>query len=216
MLSDLALFVIVFLYITNWNRIRLVFRTLLNPKTSISNFTDKQFINRVNKKAGLKFDIKIQESDWIFGYMPSIPIKPVVVISSGARKYLTDDELEWIVLHEAGHCVLWHVVKSILAGFVILIFGIVTIYYFKISTLMIPFYVLVLSIFYYQVEREISEKQADLFSLNRISNPQAMITANQKMKARVTSIFYKNKILTKLLTPHLTYDERIELANSKL
>lgn len=211
MLLNFAVFTVLFLYITNWNRVRLIFRGLLKPRNSFSNFTDKKFIDRVNKKTGLKFDIKIQESDWIFGYMPSIPIKPVMVISSGAREHLTSDELEWIVLHEAGHCVLYHVVKTILVGLLILILGIITIYCFKIQTAIIPLYALLLAILYYQLEREISERPADIFSLNRISSSKGMITANQKMKARVTSIFYKNKILTKLFTPHLSYDERIEM-----
>lgn len=216
MLSDVVLFFIIFVYITNWSRIRLIFGALFKPKQSFVNFTDKQFIDRVNKKAGLTFDIRIQQSPWIFGYMPSIPIKPIMVISSGARENLTDDELEWIVLHEAGHCVLYHVVKTILVGLVILILGIITINYFKIPTVIIPFYALLLAILYYQLEREISERPADIFSLNRISNPQGMITANQKMKKRVTSIFYKNKILTRLFTGSLGYDQRIDMANEKL
>lgn len=216
MLWNLILFAAVFLYITNWSRLRLVFRGLLRPKKSFSNFTDKQFIDKVNKKTGFKFNILIQESDWIFGYMPSIPIKPVMVISSGARKYLTNDELEWIVLHEAGHCIQWHVVKMIIAGLVILLLGVTAIYYFKIPMLIIPIYALVLAIFYYQIERGISERPADIFSLNRISNPQGMMTANRKMKQRVTSLFYKNKILTKLFTGSLGYDQRIEMAKKKL
>lgn len=216
MLINSIIFVILFLYLTNWARLRLIFGALFKPKLSFTNFTDKQFIDKVNKKTGLRFDIKIQQSSRIFGYMPSIPIKPIMVISSGARENLTDDELEWIVLHEAGHCIQWHVLKMIIAGVVILLFGVITIYYFKIPALIIPFHVLILAILYYQIEREISERQADLFSLNRIENPQAMVTANQKIKAKATSIFYKNKILTRLFTPHLTYNERIEMAKNKV
>lgn len=224
MLLELILFTIIFLYITNWGRIRLIFGGLSKLKVSFSNFTDKNFIDRVNKKAGLEFDIKVQNSDWIFGFMPGIPmnkflaspIKPVMIISFGARKYLTDDELEWLALHEAGHCVLWHVLKSILAGLLILTLGLVGIYQFKMPLLLIPLYGLILAIFYYQIERKISEEQADIFSLNRISSPKAMITANEKMKIRVNSIFYQNKILTKLFTGSLTYGERIEMAKNKL
>lgn len=189
-------------------------RAILRPKANFVPFTDGAFLKKINKRAGLNFEIKVQKSPLIFGYMPSIPIKPVMVISSSAREHLTDDELEWLVLHEAGHCVLWHTVKETLVQIAVLVFGIVTVYSLKLSLLLIPVYAILLGIIWYQLER-FFELQADNFSLNRMSNPEGMITANQKMKSRVKNIIYKTPILIKLLTPHPTYDQRMEMARAK-
>lgn len=147
--------------------------------------------------------------------MPSIPIKPIIVISSSAREYLIDDELEWLVLHEAGHCVLWHTVKETLVQITVLVIGVVTVSSFNVPLIFVLVYAILLGIIWYQLER-FFELQADTFSLNRMSNPEGMITANQKMKSRVKNIIYKTPILIKLLTPHPTYDQRMKMARAKL
>lgn len=41
------------------------------------------------------------------------------------------------------------------------------------------------------------------------------MTANLKMKTKVTNFVYKNSLLTKLLTPHLSYDQRVKMAKDE-
>ncbi|OGM30087.1 hypothetical protein A2801_03180 [Candidatus Woesebacteria bacterium RIFCSPHIGHO2_01_FULL_41_10] len=214
---NILLFVIIFLYTTNWVRV-LLLKDLFNRsnnKKLFSKFNNEKYLAKVNKKAKLKFDIRVQESPAIYGYMAGLPIAPFMVVSSGAIKQLSLNELEWIVLHEVGHCVMWHVAKNALGQALFLIGGIVLLVFLKLNIIFIPVYAVLLGIVWYQIER-VFELNADKFSLARIDDPRGMITANQKMKAKGKSIFYKNLLLGKLFTPHLSYDERIEMAKLKL
>ena len=93
--------------------------------------------------------------------------------------------------------------------------GIYTINYFQFSLIISIFTGIIVSILFYQLERYFSEYQADLYALEHVDDPDGMIRANQKMKKRVTSIFYKNIILQYLFTGHLSYDQRIQMARNK-
>ncbi len=212
---NIILFVFIFLYTANWVRAKLIIQGLGKPKKVFTSFKNKKFLDKVNKKIGLPFVIKVQNSPWIFGYSPSVPLKPIFVVSKGAITHLKENELEWLVLHEMGHCVMWHIVKETLLHLGLLILGIAVVYYLNLSFLLAAFLGVFFGIVWYQIER-IFEMQADTFSLQRIDDPKGMIGANQKMKARGRSVFYKKPLLTFLFTPHLGYDQRIEMATKKL
>ena len=212
---NVIIFLIVFSYIANWGRVKLLIQGIGKEKKVFLPFKNKSFLDKVNKKVRVNFQIKVQNSPLIYGYSPSVPLKPLFVVSSGAIRYLKENELEWLVLHEMGHCIMWHLVKEVFVYMILLLLGSFAVYFLHINLYFVLSLSLILGLLWYQIER-IFEYQADTFSLERIDDPQGMIEANKKMKARVRSIFYKNVLLTFLFTPHLTYDQRIAMATDKL
>ncbi len=93
MLWHSVLFAGIYLYICNWHRVRIFIKAILKPKEYFSDFTDKKFLERINKKLGVKeFIIKVQKFEQINGYM-MLGSKRTMVITSVARENLTNDEL---------------------------------------------------------------------------------------------------------------------------
>lgn len=211
----LILFALVYGYIANWGRAKLLLGVLKKSSAPFTQFTDTAFLKKVSSKVGIPFKILIQKSPYLFGYMPGIPVKPTLVISSAVVESFTKNELEWIIFHEAGHCLMWHVPKNAVAQILVVSLGVWITATCNLSLILTLLNALIFGILWYQIER-IFEREADTYALANISNPQGMITANMKMKARGKSIFYKNELLTKLFTPHLTYDERMDMARKKL
>ena len=54
--------------------------------------------------------------------MAGLPFWPKIILSEGLYKSFNRDELEWVILHEAGHCVLWHNLQAFLIQVFILLF----------------------------------------------------------------------------------------------
>ena len=219
MILNQLLFVIVFFYITNWVRLRYTLgstiKNFLQSGERPVNYTNKKLIAKYKKKTGLEFQIKIIKSDSISGAMAGLPFKPVMILSSKALSELREDELDWIICHEAGHCVKWHVLQTTIFWVIMLILGIFVINYFQFTLIISIITGIIVSILFYQLERYFSEYQADLYALEHVDNPDGMIRANQKMKKRVTSIFYKNIVLQYLFTGGLSYDQRIQMARDR-
>lgn len=209
------LFFIIFGYITNWVRLYSNFLSILKSfkKTKII-LEDQNLIDKYKKKTGLDLNIYVLDTNKISGAMiTSKPFKPRMLVSKGAFKYLDDDERDWLILHEAGHYIYYHVLLDLLLWLYFLSLGLFFIYHFQLTLVSTIFCGIILSIIFYQLER-LFEYHADEYALSKVDDREAMAHANQIMKRRTKTFIYKNPILTILLTPHLTYDYRIKMAKS--
>lgn len=174
----------------------------------------------IKRKTGLDLKrIILFNSNKLFGMMPGIPWKPELILSRGLYHSLNKDELEWVILHEAGHCVLWHVVKTAFIQLFFLIFGIFILYKFQLSittTLIVPFISLFISIICIQVIRHFIEYEADKFSISKVDNPKGVITAQEKFKKTYKTDPFNRGILRFLLHWNIYPSQRIKIAKLRL
>ena len=125
------LFILIFLVITNWFQL-VAFLSVPFRKIKTSKLKDKWICKTVKEKTGFKLlAISIFHDKRMYGMMAGLPFWPKMILSEGLYKRLNKDELEWVILHEAGHCVLWHNLKAFFIEISFLIIGVASIYYFE-------------------------------------------------------------------------------------
>ena len=212
---SLIIFVTIFIYFSNWKRFKFLPKVLLNPKRNLKQYHNNKLVDNLSKKLGVKFEIKVQKSQIINGYMPGIPKKPVMILTQGAIDKLTPQELEWMILHEAGHCLKWHTLKNTIAWMIFLLLGVALILNLMLSPFQTIIMALLLSLLWIQFERR-SEVEADRYSLDKGADPKAMISFFEKMNNEHPNIIYRNEWLGFFLSPHPNYKKRIAMAQAKL
>lgn len=154
----------------------------------------------------------------MYGMMAGLPFWPKMILSEGIYKNLNKDELEWVVLHEAGHCVLWHNLEAFLIEMMTLGFGIYSISVTKMNIFLIPFFTLLLSFACIQIIRWIIEYAADSYSINRVDNPKGVITAQEKFRKNPfkNPLSDEKSIFRFLLVWNITPTKRIEMAKLRM
>lgn len=145
--------------------------------------------------------------------MVGVPFHPHLVLSKSLYERFNPQELEWVVLHEAGHCVGWHILKALLLQISFLFLGIFIIYYY-LSFFLTAFILAITfsSIFIYLAR--ILEREAEAFAVRRVSNPREMIKAAQKIYTYHSSdsLIY----LKRLLGWKVPLQVRIDIARNEL
>lgn len=216
---NIILFVTLFLIIVNWFQIRSFSGLLIGPKTKTSLIKDDWIIKTVKKKTGLLLlDITLFHDKKMYGMMAGLPFWPKMILSTELYKSFNKNELEWVILHEAAHCIFWHNLQSFLIELLTLTLGIYLIQLNKINFINIPILSILLSIICIQIIRWTTEFTADSYSINRVDNPKGVITAQAKFKKNYKSHLLNNEknILRYLFHWNITYSQRIELANKRL
>ncbi len=216
---SLLLFTLGYLFICNYFQILTFLHALSKPK-HIEFISDPQISDIIQKKTGLKIKrITIFESKTFFGMMPAIPWKPEMILSSALYQKLNKDELEWVVLHEAAHCKFWHVVKSALTQFILLILGVFILYRFALPFIITILLTPLFACMAIQCMRYF-EREADTFAISNVDNPYAVITAQKKFESQrpLNSewIYGETSIIRKILFWNILPSERIRLANDRI
>lgn len=219
MLMNWLTLIIIFLIIVNWFQIYYFAQLIINPKIKTSSIKDVWINQVVKKKTGLNLlDVIIFHDKKMYGMMAGLPFWPKMILSEGLYKSLNKDELEWVILHEAGHCVLWHNLEAFIIELAFIFFGIYLINIYKFSILVSFIIALLLSLMCIQIIRWSIEYMADKFSIERVEDPKGVITAQDKFRKN----YYKNplnkegSILRFLLHWNITYLKRIEMAKKRL
>lgn len=216
-LFESILFLVIFLTICNWFQIRHFLKLIVGPKIKTETLKDDWINSVVKKKTGLNLkEITLFKDQKMYGMMTGLGpwIMPRMILSEGLYKNLNKDELEWVILHEAGHCVLLHNLQSMIIELVFLSTGLYLILTNNINPFLIPFLSLVLSIISIQVIRRMTEYTADMYSISRVDNPQGVITAQDKFRKNYKgSIFSNEKSIVRFLFHWNIYpSQRIEMA----
>lgn len=209
------LFTLIYFTFVNWFQLKSFLKAFTNPKKRITHIEDRWITTTLKKKTGLTLKrITIFETDALFALMPATPIRPSMILSRGLYETFERDELEWIILHEAAHCVKWHTIKMTWAQIIILVCGISIIYWIQSSFLILTILLaIVASLISIQIMR-LFEWEADKFSINRVDKPEAVISAQKKFRKF-------NKINEKSITRKFMYwnilpSDRIKLAKKNL
>lgn len=209
----LVMFILIFIILCNWFQLRSFLSIIIGPRYKTSSIDDKWIKSIVKKKTGLSLlDIIIFHDQKLYGMMVGLPFWSKMILSEGLYRSFNKDELEWVILHEAGHCVLWHNLQAFFIQIGILSIGIYTILLFKLPLLVTWLYAIFLSFVCIQILRWGIEYVADRYSINRVGNPRGVITAQEKLRKA-----YKVKgILRFLFYWNIPPTKRIEMAKQRM
>lgn len=207
------MFILIYLVICNWFQLLSFLSIIVGPKYTVSSVDDAWIKAIVKKKTGLSLlDITIIHDQKMYGMMVGLPFWPKMILSEGLYKSLNKDELEWVILHEAGHCVLWHNLQALLIQIGILSFGIYTMLLFKLPLLSTWLYAIFLSFVCIQILRWGIEYVADRYSINRVNNSKGVITAQDKLR----NAYNEKGVLRFLFHWNISTTKRIEMASRLL
>lgn len=210
------IFALILFYIPMWSQINMFLSSLGRNKRSVMIVKDKWIIKILNKKANMRIkNIKIISSNLMFGMMAGIPGNAQLMLSERLYKDFNKDELEYVLLHEAGHYRLGHSVIEFIEGIVLLGLGVFLMNYMKLNILSSIFLGLTFGILMIQSGR-LKEVQADTFSLKRMSNPKGMIAATNKLFKAWKNRSSKNKAILFLFYRGNPYKNRIKMAKNEI
>lgn len=198
-----------------WIQINMFLSGLGKNKRPISVIKDKHISNIILQKTNTKIEyIKISESDYLFGMMVGIPGNPQLILSRKLYETFDPDELEYVLLHEAGHYQLAHSVKELLYGLMLGVIGVFILIKYP-NTIFALFLGLFFGIVMVQIGRY-KEIQADRYSLKRMANPEGMIIATEKLKKAWHDKSSKNPIVRLLFYRGNPYENRIKMAEAEI
>lgn len=215
------IFVIIFLFICNYFQILHFAKLVIGPKIKTEILKDDWINSVVKKKAKLNLkDVTLFKDEKMYGMMTGLGpwIMPRMILSEGLYKNLNKDELEWVILHEAGHCVLLHNLQSMIIELIFLSTGLYLISITNISLFLIPILSLVLSIIAIQIIRIMTEYTADKYSIERVDNPMGVITAQDKFRKNYKGGMFSNEksILRFLFHWNIYPLQRIKMARKMI
>lgn len=206
-------------YIPLWIQINLFISSLGHSKNPVTIIKDKALSKLLLEKTDTKLEsIKISESNLLFGMMIGIPTLPQLILSRKVYDGFTQDELEYVVLHEAGHYKLWHSVKELVAGLILFFVGVFVLskMFSGNEGIMVAILLgLVFGLLMIQFGR-MKELEADRYTLERISNPEGMIAATHKFREAYKNRSSNSKLVRLLFYRGNPYDNRIKMANEEI
>ena len=201
-------------YTAEWVPVNLLLATLGHDRPPITIVKNEALTQLIQNKTGVKINaIKISESDRPFGLMIGIPGSPQLILSRHLNENFSPSEMEYVVLHEAGHYRLNHSLKELLLGLILLFIGIRLCRSIPAAV----FLGLIFGIGVIQLGK-LHELQADQYSLDRTSDPQGMITATEKFSRYYGPKYSENvnPVWQWLFYRGNPYDNRIKMAEEKL
>lgn len=210
------IFALILFYVPMWSQINIFLSSFGKAKKSFRLVRDKWVIKILKEKASMNIEnIKILNSNLLFGMMAGIPGHPQLMLSEKLYEDFSKDELEYVLFHEAGHYKLGHSVIELSVGMLLLILGIFILISFQSNILFAISLGLLFGILMIQFGR-LKEIQADTFSLKRMINPEGMVTATNKFFRAWKSRSSKNKLILFLFYRGNPYTNRIKMAKKEI
>lgn len=204
---------------TNWFQLITFVSLIIGPKIQTSRLEDKWILTKIKDKTGLKLkDITLFHDKKPYGMMAGLYPFPKLILSSELYKIFNKDELEWVILHEAGHCVLWHNFIAFFIEALFFFFGLIMIINFKLNFLLTIILSVLLSILSVQSIRKLVEYEADKYSISKVTNPKGVITAQAKFKNYYQNSLFNSErsIIRKLFHWNISPSERIRMAKTRM
>ncbi len=218
MIFSSVIFILIFLVVVNYFQLVTFTSLVVGPKIKTSVIVDEWILKTIKKKTGLVLkNVTIFHDQRPYAMMGGIYPFPLLIISEKIHKVFNKDEMEWVILHETGHHLLWHNLEVIIIEGAVILLGIKLIYLLQLNI----FWTGILSIFFsiltIQIIKYAIEYQADKFSIMRVSNPQGVITAQAKLKKYYKDSLFNSErsLLRFLLHWNISPDLRIKMAKMR-
>lgn len=213
------LFGLILLYVNQWRQIHVLVSSFTSQKAPITIIQDRKLQDLIFQKTDMVINsVKIAESHKLFGMMIGIPRYPQLILSRGLYQNFTPEELEYVLLHEAGHYQLGHGLKELVIGVSLFILGCVILkkitktpnQFITAGILGLAFGLVLIRV------GKVSEYQADAYALARTSNPKGMITATQKFQEGYYDDYPSYGSPLAIFYRGVPYDERIKNAEAEI
>lgn len=217
MLINLIFAGLFYFALCNWIQIWYLLGNLIKPKKNkLTPFENKKLLLKMREKTKLSLSIKIMdEKEKMIGFMVSSPpFKPLMLFSERLYKAFTDDEMQWVILHESGHYLMWHNLKFALSQIFLFILVVYLLIKLNVGFILSLLLLTISAVIYIQIAK-LFELQTDTYAAKNMDNPKGMITGNIKMRD-ANKGFLSNPIMKHLLTIAIPYEERIRIANSQI
>lgn len=180
-----TLFVLSFFLIVNRYWIRSFLEGFTTGRAKSKDIKDQKILNLIKNKTGLKLTkVKLLDTNKTWGMMAGIPSMPYMVIAKDAYENFTEDEMQWLLLHEAGHYILWHNIKMMLLQLFFIILGLLILMNFN-TYINLFILSLGLGIIFAIVHTQIARKfeyEANYFAISKMDNPKGL--SNMLVKAQ--------------------------------
>lgn len=177
------LFISVFFLIANRQWMKSFFEGFTKGRPNSKDLEDPKILNFIKDKTDLKLKkIKLLDTDTTWAMMAGLPFMPLMVLSKDAYDNFSKDELQWVLLHEAGHYILWHNVKMIVLQLVFIVIGVFILSNY--DHLLLSF---TLGILFFIINTQLSrnfEYEANNFALFKMDNPKGLANMYDKAKER--------------------------------
>ncbi|MBI3619950.1 M48 family metalloprotease [Candidatus Roizmanbacteria bacterium] len=208
--------IIIFLLIGNFYQLKIFLSAFIHRRHKITVITDRWITQTIKKKTSLALKrLIIFEDQKPYGMMPGLPIKPTMILSRGLYETFTRDELEWVILHEAGHWVLRHGLKAGAIQLAFLITGLWIMVLFHFAAVLSVLTACLFSLLAIRTIRRLIEYDADRYSIERVSNPQGVITAQAKFRQAYKNN-WENRLSRLLFSWNVYPSERIKMAKKQI
>jgi Zn-dependent protease with chaperone function len=181
------IFVLIFLGVVNRSQIKSIFEGFVKERSKSEDLRDFQLLNFIKEKAGLKIrKIKLLDTKATWGMMAGLPWMPYMILSRDAYENFSKDEMQWLLLHEAGHYKFWHSSKMFFLQLACIFLGFFLLLQTnnEIPSLLLALSLAILfAILYVQITRNF-EYEANYFALSKMDNPKCLKNMYQKAKER--------------------------------
>ncbi len=214
-----TLYILIYLCLCNWFQIYSFASVFFGKKIRTSVIDDPWIHSIVKTKTGLSLlSITIFHDAKLYGMMPGFPFWPKMILSEGLYTTLNHDELEWVILHEAAHCVLWHNLIATILQIGILAMSVWILWLTHPPFILIPFFSICSAIVCIQSIRWIVEYAADDYSISRVSNPAGVISAQKKFRDayKRNPLNSEKSIIRLLFHWNIPSAKRIEMAKKRM
>jgi len=215
------LFGLILIYTSMWGQINLLVGSMGHDKALVTVVENAKLTDLIWQKTNVEIKtIKIAESDRPYGMMVGIPGRPQLLLSRGLYDNFAPDEVEYVVLHKAGHYALAHSVKELLLGLLLLVVGIWALKRTRKPARGIVGAITLGLIFGVAMIRlgAFNELQADNYAVTRMTNPEGMIAATEKFRGHYGKSLTQNdnKLIQWMFYRGNPYDNRIKIAEEEM
>lgn len=183
-----TVFIVLFLIIANRHVVEHLLERLWREKITNYKSDDKKILDLIYLKTGLRLPhFWVYDTHDFWGLMAGIPGRPQMFLSTYALNNFSDDELDWLLLHESGHYVLGHTIKEAIYQSILIAVGVFALWQFNTIYLAIALGLL-LGVMGVQMGKH-HEYEAEMYALSRVTNPQGMIHSGERGVRK----WYKNR-----------------------
>jgi len=218
---DIWIYLGAFLFVTMRPQTSSLIKGFFFKRKAKKTLEDKKILDFIFNKTGLKLKkITVIEDDRLLGMMGGGLVKPFMILTTLAVELLNKGEMQWLLLHEAGHNRLHHSLKIALVLFLIFIPGSLFVGIYNnlyLSIFMDIFFGAAFGALANQFTRNF-EYSANKYALKRMDNPKDAITAAQKIIERYKQKGLEDTFYRKLFSVWILeiYRDLIKDANKEL
>lgn len=204
--------------VSMWLQISLFVSGIGQNQAPFTPHQDSDLTKMIQAKTGVNLStFYLSDSKQLFGMMSGIPGHPTLLLSEALYSTFSEDELQFVVLHEMGHYVQMHTAKETLLGIILVTLGILILKKQRQvkKTLLVSIILgAVFGLILLQYGK-FNEYEADHYAITKMDDPQGAIDAAYRFK-EAYSHPDRDSSIHMLFYRRIPYYERINTAEIEI